>query len=251
MFRDSYPQNPLTCLQSLIGKPDQEISIRRKLDMACNIASGMRKIHEHNMIHRDIRPDNILVNNKFIAKIGDMGIARTVDQNNQHTQIGCQSFMSLEFYKGKGNKAVYDQKLDIHTFGLTLNALLTDTKHGFHPLTRQKLLIKQSPVFWDLISRCTDDDPEHRPTAFEIEKTLELYNVAFKQLVLQKESTYVNLSFEDKNRRFVEFYEFFNPKATKYLEKKFPRVIRDNNDTNKFTLINTDPDKKVDICFVQ
>ncbi|CAF1059439.1 unnamed protein product [Didymodactylos carnosus] len=84
-------------LQSLIEKPDYGISLRRKLDMACNIASGMRKIHEHNMIHRDIRPDNILVNNNFIAKIGDMGIARTVDENNRHTQIGCQSQIRRSF----------------------------------------------------------------------------------------------------------------------------------------------------------
>ncbi|CAF1345089.1 unnamed protein product, partial [Didymodactylos carnosus] len=238
-------------LQSLIEKPDYGISLRRKLDMACNIASGMRKIHEHNMIHRDIRPDNILVNNNFIAKIGDMGIARTVDENNRHTQIGCQVFMPLEFYKVDQNKAVYDQKLDIYTFGLTLNALFTDTKHGFHPLTRQKLVIKQSPVFWDLISRCTDDYPEQRPTALEMEKTLELYNVAFQQLVLQKELTYIDLSSEDKNKRFMEFYEVFHPKASEYLEKKFPRVVWENNATNKFTLVNTNPDEKSNICFVQ
>ncbi|CAF5103585.1 unnamed protein product, partial [Rotaria sp. Silwood1] len=57
--------------------------------MVMNIASGMRKIHEHRMIHRDIRPDNILVNENYVAEIGDMGIARVIDPLNHHTQIGC------------------------------------------------------------------------------------------------------------------------------------------------------------------
>ncbi|CAF1496835.1 unnamed protein product [Rotaria sp. Silwood1] len=88
--------------------------------MVMNIASGMRKIHEHRMIHRDIRPDNILVNENYVAEIGDMGIARVIDPLNHHTQIGCASYMPPEFYHG-----TYDQKLDIFTFGLTLNELFT------------------------------------------------------------------------------------------------------------------------------
>jgi serine/threonine-protein kinase len=46
--------------------------------MAWHIASGMKKLHARHMIHRDIRPDNILVNDFYTAKIGDMGIARSV-----------------------------------------------------------------------------------------------------------------------------------------------------------------------------
>ncbi|CAF3991105.1 unnamed protein product, partial [Rotaria sp. Silwood1] len=57
--------------------------------MVMNIASGMRRIHEHRMIHRDIRPDNILVNENYVAKIGDIRIARVIDPLNQQTQIGC------------------------------------------------------------------------------------------------------------------------------------------------------------------
>ncbi|CAF0835710.1 unnamed protein product, partial [Didymodactylos carnosus] len=221
-------------LQSLIDNADNDLSIRRKLDMSCNIASGMRKIHEHNMIHRDIRPDNILVNDQLVAKIGDMGIARTVDTKDCHTQIGCQPFMPPEFFCGENNKASYNQKLDIYTFGLTLNILFTNTQHKFQVLSKQKILIKQSPVFWDLICRCTDDHPEQRPSAVELEKTLELYNIAFKQLVIQVDRSYVSLSTEDKNKKFMEFYESFDPQARKYIIKMFPRVVRENSSGSQF-----------------
>ncbi|CAF5126744.1 unnamed protein product [Rotaria sp. Silwood1] len=94
--------------------------------MVMNIASGMRRIHEHRMIHRDIRPDNILVNENYVAKIGDIRIARVIDPLNQQTQIGCAPYMLPEFYRG-----TYDQKLDIFTFGLTLNELFTSKKNTY------------------------------------------------------------------------------------------------------------------------
>ncbi|CAF0885011.1 unnamed protein product [Rotaria sordida] len=162
-------------LANIIKEKGDNISLRRKLDMARNIASGMRKIHEHRMIHRDIRPDNILVNENYIAKIGDMGIARVVDPLNQHTQIGCQSYMPPEFYEGS-----YDQKLDIFTFGLTLNELFTSTKHSFQPFVSNKIAFQEkSPIFDGLIARCTAYNPKRRPAAIEIEKTLDLYSAGF------------------------------------------------------------------------
>ncbi|CAF1234140.1 unnamed protein product [Adineta steineri] len=205
-------------LKSLIQEKGNKISLRRKLDMAINIASGMRKIHEHKMIHRDIRPDNILINEYYVAKIGDMGIARTIDPLNQHTQIGCQPYMPPEFYSG-----TYDQKLDIFTFGLTLNELFTSTRHMFHQFANAKIAFQeQSPIFADLIARCTTDDPKRRPTAIEIEKTLDLYITGFNEIILKKHPSYINLSTEDKDKIFVAFYEKFHPPATEFIRKKFP-----------------------------
>jgi serine/threonine protein kinase len=210
-------------LAHLIEEKGDQISLRRKLDMAMNIASGIRKIHEHRMIHRDIRPDNILVNDNYVAKIGDMGIARVVDPMNQHTQIGCQPYMPPEFYRGD-----YDQKLDIFTFGLTLNELFTSTKHSFQPFVSNKIAFQeQSPIFDNLIARCTADDPKRRPTAIEIEKTFDLYITGFNEIVLKKHPSYINLSTKDKNDIFIAFYEKFSPPAMEFIRKKFPAEFLD------------------------
>lgn len=199
-------------------KDKGKISLRRKVHMARQIASGMRKIHEHHMIHRDIRSDNILVNQQYTCKIGDMGIARVVDPLNQHTRIGCQPFMPPEFHSG-----TYDQKLDIFTFGLTLNELFTETQHAFRVLAKEKIAFRaESPIFQDLITRCTADNPKHRPAAIEIEKTLDLYAHGFDTIVLQKNLGYIRLSTEKKNEVYIKFYEKFHKPATEFIRKKFP-----------------------------
>ncbi|CAF1179511.1 unnamed protein product [Didymodactylos carnosus] len=210
-------------LANVIDQKGDKLSLRRKLDMARNIASGMRKIHEHRMIHRDIRPDNILVNENYVAKIGDMGIARFVDPLNQHTQIGCQSYMPPEFYRGS-----YDQKLDVFTFGLTLNELFTSTKHSFQPLVNDKIAFQEkSLIFDDLIARCTAHDPKRRPAAIEIEKTLDLYSAGFDEIVLKKHPSYIKLSAEEKNEIFIAFYQKFHPPATEFIQKEFPPEFLD------------------------
>ncbi|CAF0829783.1 unnamed protein product [Adineta steineri] len=204
-------------LSSVIKKEGDKISLQRKVDMARNIASGTRKIHDHRMIHRDIRPDNILVNENYLAKIGDFGIARVVDPLNQHTQIGYQSYMPPEFYQGS-----YDQKLDIFTFGLTLNELFTSKQHSFQSSTHKIAFQEQSPIFDELIARCTLHHPERRPAAIEIEKTLDLYSAGFDEIVVKKHPDYMNLSTEDKDEIFVAFYQMFHPVATEFIRKEFP-----------------------------
>ncbi|CAM4773163.1 unnamed protein product [Rotaria magnacalcarata] len=204
-------------LASVLKEKDK-ISLRRKVCMARQIASGMRKIHEHHMIHRDIRPDNILVNENYNCKIGDMGIARVVDPFNQHTQIGCPPFMPPEFRAG-----TYNQKLDIFTFGLTMNELFTETQHSFRMLAKEKIVFqKESPIFQDLIARCTADDPKYRPAAIEIEKTLELYSRTFDEIILKKNLGYILLPTEKKNTVFIKFYGKIHRAATEFIRTKFP-----------------------------
>lgn len=86
-------------LTDVIYDPTEKISLRRKLAMACHITSGMQKLHAHSMIHRDIRPDNILVSSNYTAKIGDMGIAHVFKPAEKHKLLGCLIFMPPEFYR--------------------------------------------------------------------------------------------------------------------------------------------------------
>ncbi|CAF1140904.1 unnamed protein product [Rotaria sordida] len=179
------------------------------------------------MIHRDIRPDNILVNQQYTCKIGDMGIARVVDPLNQHTRIGCQSSLPPEFYSG-----TYDQKLDIFMFGLTLNEFFTEKQHNFRMFAKEKIVFQEeSPIFQELITRCTAYDPKHRPTAIEIEKTLEFYVEGFESIVLKNNPDYVLLSIEQKNQVYINFYEQFHKPATEFIRKQFPAEFLEGSTT--------------------
>jgi serine/threonine protein kinase len=195
----------------------EKLPLRRKLEMACQIASGMRKLHAHRMIHRDIRPDNILVTEDYTAKIGDMGLARVWLPDVKLTTIGCLPYMPLDFYTGK-----YDQSLDVYTFGLTINQLFTEKQHQFDLLTRRIELTKPSSVFADLITRCIHKDPSQRPTAIEIETTLRMYKQAIEKYILEKNIKYARMSTEEKNSTFITVYEGLQPELDKLLKNQFP-----------------------------
>ncbi|CAF4449090.1 unnamed protein product [Rotaria sp. Silwood2] len=241
---------PRGSLTSVI-KSKTKISLQQKVNMARQIASAMRKIHDHHMIHRDIRPDNILVNQQYTCKIGDMGIARVVDPLNQHTRTGCQSFLPPEFYSG-----TYDQKLDIFMFGLTLNELFTEKQHNFRMFAKEKIVFQEeSPIFQDLITRCTANDPKHRPAAIEIEKTLEFYAEGFECIVIKNNPNYVRLSIEQKNQVYIKFYEKFHKPATEFIRKQFPAEFLEGSTTVAGVRVKQAGDKDEDgpqiICHIQ
>lgn len=201
---------------SSVLRQKEKISLRCKLEMACQIASGMRKLHAHGMIHRDIRPDNILVAHDYTAKIGDMGLARVWSPDDNMTLIGCLAYMPYDFYTGK-----YNQSLDIYTFGLTINELFTEKKHQFDLLTRRIQLTTRSPVFIDLIDRCILNGPSQRPSAIEIETTLCMYKRVIEKYILEKKIKYANMSIEDKNLTFLTIYQTLRPEIEEILKDKF------------------------------
>jgi serine/threonine protein kinase len=212
-------------IQNVLDNEQHTLSIRRKLDMARQIAAGMRRIHQHGMIHRDIRPDNILVTLDYTVKIGDMGIARVLDLTGQQTRIGCREFMPPEFFRDSSDGyAICDEKLDIYTYGLTLNQLFTDTVHDFHfnLSSPQITLKKQSPIFYDeIIVKCLDNDPKQRPTALEIEKILELYEQAFNDTMRSK--AYTKMNIKEKDRVFMDFYQKHKSHIDHFVKEQFPR----------------------------
>ena len=209
-------------LQNLLEQQPNQVSLRRKLTLSRQIAAGMRRIHEHGMIHRDIRPDNVLITENYIAKIGDMGIARVLDPAGKQTQMGCIQFMPPEFFQDtKDGQIQCDEKLDIYTYGLTLNQVFTETMHDFRfaaPKPRVTLR-KISPVFYDdIILPCMDSNPKRRPTAAHIENTLEMFEQAFGEMMTT--DAYIRMNTNDKNRAFIRFYEDNRVRIQRFLKEK-------------------------------
>ncbi|UJR24523.1 hypothetical protein I4U23_005898 [Adineta vaga] len=211
--------------QNVLDNEPNKLSLRRKLTMCRQVASGMRRIHQHGMIHRDIRPDNILITDNYVAKIGDMGIARVLDPNGRQTQLGCLQFMPPEFFRDSiDGRAKCDEKLDIYTYGLTLNQIFTETLHDFR-LNRSPsriILTKTSPIFYEeIISKCIENDSKQRPTAIEIEKTLEFYEQAFSETMLSE--TYVRMNTKEKDKAFLDFYQKNKDHLRRFVKEQFPQ----------------------------
>jgi serine/threonine protein kinase len=228
-------------LNSLIqNEPD--LTNRKRFKIATGIASGMAVIHKIGYIHRDIRPDNILISHDYEPKIGDMGIARIYDGEDQRTLIGCLNYMPPEFYTGN-----YDKSLDVFTFGLTLNELFK----GNHNLVRMKRkieIIKQGEmIYHKLISNYIDDEPNYRPNSKQIVEMLQFINEYINKAIDECKDYFSNKF--DTNKRNKLFEKYFIEAYDSYGEKSITKSKEEKKKRNQKLLKYFLDKLKYELCF--
>lgn len=122
----------LTPLMKVLDRMQDEKEIIRLGIELCNALVGCQKL---NIIHRDIKPQNIFLSPSGYYKLGDFGIARTMEHTTKATAgIGTYSFMAPEVANGK----TYSSTVDIYSLGLVLYWLLNERRGPFVPLPPQK-----------------------------------------------------------------------------------------------------------------
>ena len=103
------------------------------------IANGIDFIHSHDMIHRDIKPNNILISNDGVIKISDFGLSKkiTAGMYSMSGRKGHFSWMAPEVQKwcqSNGDQSVkneFTQKSDIFSAGCVFFMIVTNGKHPF------------------------------------------------------------------------------------------------------------------------
>lgn len=92
------------------------------INFAIQIAKGLEHAHQKGIIHRDIKPQNVIINKKHIALISDFGIARAVGQaTTTTTAVGSIHYMSPE----QSQNAEVDKRSDIYSLGCTMYEMIT------------------------------------------------------------------------------------------------------------------------------
>jgi len=88
-----------------------------------DICLGIKEIHQKNLIHRDLKPDNIFIDKYKMIKIGDFGISKLLDNNDKYAKsiVGTNNYMAPEVIKGDK----YNNKVDIWALGCIIYELLT------------------------------------------------------------------------------------------------------------------------------
>jgi serine/threonine-protein kinase len=98
---------------------------RRALELAIEIADALTFAHEHGLVHRDVKPQNVLVSADGDAKVTDFGIARSLDVEHGVTQtgtvLGTSNYLSPEQASGKPTTP----STDVYSLGVVLYELLT------------------------------------------------------------------------------------------------------------------------------
>ena len=166
-------------LEHLIRRSGR-VEVKLALEIATQVAAGLAAVHEQNLVHRDIKPMNIMVSLKeggaVIAKIIDLGLAKAVNEPGSQTAIsipggfaGTPEFASPEQFAGVG----VDIRSDLYSLGVTLWEMVTSKtpfcgspaevmyQHQHKPLPLEQLKFVAQPVVV-LLEALLKKDPARR-----------------------------------------------------------------------------------------
>ena len=149
------------------------LSMDQALNFSIQIASGLEAAHEHHVIHRDIKPQNIIVSKSGTIKVTDFGIAKAATSTTMSTTgIGSVHYISPEQARG----GYSDERSDIYSLGITMYEMVTgrvpfegDTNVAIALMHIQNDLIPPRELYPDIyqsfekiILKATQKKPERR-----------------------------------------------------------------------------------------
>jgi serine/threonine protein kinase len=114
--------------------------LRKGIDLALQICSGLKEAHAQGIVHRDLKPENVMIDTHGNVKIMDFGIARSMEALTRLTgaMIGTPAYMAPEQVAGKP----VDYRTDIYSLGLILYEMFTGSQ-AFQADTAVALALKQ------------------------------------------------------------------------------------------------------------
>src|SRR5881396_3589363 len=154
------------------------MSIRQAVELIAKVARTVHYAHEHGILHRDIKPGNILLDAKGEPHLTDFGLARLVESESTVTHtlevLGTPSYMAPE--QAVGNNAALSSVTDVYGLGAVLYQLLTGHPPFAGGTTYEtiKLLIDtepRQPRLWNskidrdlstICLKCLEKDPQRR-----------------------------------------------------------------------------------------
>lgn len=155
--------------------------------VGAELAAVLSYVHGHGIVHRDVKPSNILVGRDGIIRLADFGIARLVADPTGHTvtgtTIGTAAYIAPEQVRGEPATAASD----VYSLGLVLLEALTGTRAypggpmeaALARLQAAPLIPASLPTGWPaLLTQMTASDPTERLTMAEVEPVLRALEAA-------------------------------------------------------------------------
>ena len=150
-----------------------KLSVKESTSIAIQVSMGLESAHSHGIVHRDVKPQNIIISKTGKVKVTDFGIARAASSNTISSNVmGSVHYSSPEQVRG----GYSDEKSDIYSLGITLYEMVTgkvpfdgDTtvaiaiKHLQEEITAPSVYTKELPYSLEqIIYKCTQKSVERR-----------------------------------------------------------------------------------------
>ncbi|KAJ9176043.1 hypothetical protein P3X46_011393 [Hevea brasiliensis] len=183
-------------LRHVLLKKDRSLDRRKKLIIAMDAAFGMEYLHSKNIVHFDLKCDNLLVNlrdpQRPICKVGDFGLSRIKRNTLVSGGVrGTLPWMAPELLNGSSSRV--SEKVDVFSFGISLWEILTGRnlmQICIVVLSSVSGIVKNTlrppipeccdPEWRTLMEQCWSPDPESRPSFTEITNRLRAMSFALQ-----------------------------------------------------------------------
>ncbi len=152
---------------------------KQALNFVASVLAALGAAHQAGMVHRDVKPENVLISKDGRVKVADFGLARAVEQSNQGltrtgTLMGTAAYLAPEQIE----KGVADARSDVYAAGIMLYELLTGGQphtgetpiaiayqHVNEDVPRPSHFLPNLPPEVDaLVTKATERDPRYRPS---------------------------------------------------------------------------------------
>ncbi|MBQ9742340.1 MAG: protein kinase [Ruminococcus sp.] len=122
---------------------DNPMTEKDIVSLGVDMCNALELCAKHNIIHRDIKPDNIFVSQNGNFKFGDFGVARTIEKTvSGLSKKGTYTYMAPEVYRGES----YGMNVDIYSLGIVLYKLLNSNREPFLPAPPQPITYNDKNV---------------------------------------------------------------------------------------------------------
>ncbi|KAG2679634.1 hypothetical protein I3760_11G059200 [Carya illinoinensis] len=183
-------------LRHVLVRKDRYLDRRKRLIIAMDAAFGMEYLHSKNIVHFDLKCDNLLVNLKDpsrpICKVGDFGLSKIKKNTLVSGGVrGTLPWMAPELLNGSSNKV--SEKVDVFSFGIVLWEILTGEEPyanmhygeiigGIVNNTLRPIIPSYCDPEWRrLMEQCWAPNPAIRPSFTEIASCLRVMSAAASQ----------------------------------------------------------------------